>query len=124
MIAADTSILSDYFNGAANPRMDWLKDAMRQDDLYLPPPVVTELLSHRQLKDVQRAAILALPQLAIQPAFWQSAGELRLKIIRQGKKAKLGDALIAQVCIDHDVPLITADADFENFVPLGLRLAK
>jgi hypothetical protein len=30
--------------------------------------------------------------------------------------------LIAQSCIDHDVPLITADTDFRHYAPLGLRL--
>jgi predicted nucleic acid-binding protein len=36
----------------------------------------------------------------------------------------LGDALIAQSCIDHDVPLITRDTDFRHFAKhCGLKLA-
>jgi predicted nucleic acid-binding protein len=32
----------------------------------------------------------------------------------------LADTLIAQSCIDHRLPLITADLDFRHFKPLGL----
>jgi len=34
----------------------------------------------------------------------------------------LADTLIAQICIDHDVPLITRDKDFRHFAKHGLRL--
>jgi hypothetical protein len=31
------------------------------------------------------------------------------------RKARLGDALIAQSCIDHGIPLLTRDRDFCAF---------
>jgi predicted nucleic acid-binding protein len=43
-------------------------------------------------------------------------------VIGAGFKAKLADTLIAQSCLDHDVPLITRDGDFRHFVALGLRV--
>jgi predicted nucleic acid-binding protein len=30
--------------------------------------------------------------------------------------------LIAQSCLDHDIPLITYDHDFRHFVRVGLKL--
>jgi predicted nucleic acid-binding protein len=36
--------------------------------------------------------------------------------------ALASDTLIAQTCIDHDVPLITRDQDFRHFVSAGLTL--
>jgi len=48
-------------------------------------------------------------------------------VIARGRKARLADALIAQSCLDHEVPLITRDADFRNFSrvrDLQLLLAK
>jgi predicted nucleic acid-binding protein len=44
--------------------------------------------------------------------------------MRAGKtKAKLADTLIAQLCIDHEVPLITRDRDFSHFQKFcGLKL--
>ncbi len=44
---------------------------------------------------------------------------------RSGCKAALGDALIAQACIDADVALLTRDTDFAAFAELGgLKLAR
>jgi len=38
-------------------------------------------------------------------------------------KPKLADTLIAQICIDHNVPLHARDADFRPFAKLaGLNL--
>ena len=45
----------------------------------------------------------------------ERVGALRADVIAQGRKARLADALIAQSCLDHSVPLITRDADFRNF---------
>ncbi len=47
--------------------------------------------------------------------FWERAGLLRARIISGRRKARLADALIAQTCLDHDVPLITRDRDFRHF---------
>jgi len=41
---------------------------------------------------------------------------LRAKVLAKRGKARLGDALIAQGCIDRGVPLITRDRDFRAFV--------
>jgi len=52
------------------------------------------------------------------------AGELRSKILAKGRRARLGDALIAQSCVDHGVPLLTRDRDFRAFAETaGLNLA-
>jgi predicted nucleic acid-binding protein len=49
---------------------------------------------------------------------------LRGKVLAKGLRARLADALIAQSCIDHRVPLVTRDDDFRHFVALGgLRLS-
>jgi predicted nucleic acid-binding protein len=36
-------------------------------------------------------------------------------VLAKRKKARLGDALIAQSCLDHRLPLITRDRDFVAF---------
>ena len=58
--------------------------------------------------------------LLIQEGFWERAGLLRAKILAKGSKAKLADTLIAQTCLDHHIPLVTRDQDFQIFK----RLAK
>lgn len=32
------------------------------------------------------------------------------------------EVIIAQSCLDHDIPLITYDLDFRHFIPAGLKL--
>jgi hypothetical protein len=45
-------------------------------------------------------------------------------LLLKGLKARLADALIAQCCIDADVPLIARDSDFRHFKRwCGLKLA-
>jgi predicted nucleic acid-binding protein len=40
---------------------------------------------------------------------------LRAKVLAKRRKARLGDALIAQCCIDRGIPLLTRDRDFRAF---------
>jgi predicted nucleic acid-binding protein len=62
--------------------------------------------------------------LEILPGFWQRAGATRASLLAKGIAAKLPDTLIAQSCIDHNVPLITRDTDFRHFAKhCGLKLA-
>ena len=57
-----------------------------------------------------------IPLLEIQPRYWERAGALRAKALAKRRKARLGDALIAQSCVDRGVPLLTRDRDFRAFV--------
>ena len=69
------------------------------------------------------AFVLTLPVLPTNDGYWKRAGELRRSVLEVGRKAKLADALIAQVCIDNNASLITNDADFRHFTRAGLKLA-
>jgi predicted nucleic acid-binding protein len=48
--------------------------------------------------------------------YWQRAGALRAKVLSKRRKARLGDALIAQTCLDRGIPLLTRDKAFLAFV--------
>jgi predicted nucleic acid-binding protein len=85
--------------------------------------VLAEALSSPAVEQNFVDFILTLPLLTIQLGYWQRAGELRRNILRDGFKAKLSDALIAQSCIENDVILITHDTDFRHFTRAGLKLA-
>jgi len=56
-----------------------------------------------------------VPLLEVASGYWQRAGALRAKVLAKRRKARLGDALIAQSCIDQNIPLITRDRDFRAF---------
>ena len=124
MIAADTSSLVAFFEGGKGKDVDLIEAALHASALFLPPPVLTELLSDPELPKALRQAIAQFPLLAITEGFWERAGDLRSGILRKGRRARLGDALIAQLAIDHKIPLITRDSDFKYFQKISkLELA-
>ncbi len=77
--------------------------------------VLTELLSDAALSSYVVKTISDVPLLEVASGYWQRAGALRAKVLAKRRKARLGDALIAQSCIDQNIPLITRDRDFRAF---------
>ena len=123
MIAADSSSLSAYFKGERGTDVDLVRVAMTGGQLVLPPATVTELLSTPNIVPIERL-ILDLEMLELTGGYWARAGRMRRQLLGRGLKSKVGDALIAQSCVDHDVPLITRDPDFRHFAKhCGLKLA-
>jgi hypothetical protein len=115
MIALDTSSLVAYLSNEPGGDVDAVEVALAERQACLPPAVLSELLSDPKLPPKTAALFRALPRLAITDGYWERVGALRGDVIAQGRKARLADALIAQSCLDHGVPLITRDADFRNF---------
>jgi predicted nucleic acid-binding protein len=79
------------------------------------PVVLTEVLSDPRLPSAVAITLAEVPLIEIEPGFWQRAGALRAKVLARRRKARLGDALIAQTCIDAKALLITRDRDFRAF---------
>jgi predicted nucleic acid-binding protein len=124
MIAADTSSLVAYFDGQRGGDVDQIATAFTASDLVLPPVVVTEILSDPAGASALETLIGQLPTLELHNGYWTRAGTTRRHLRSRGFKARVGDALIAQSCLDHDVALITRDRDFRHFAKhCGLRLA-
>jgi predicted nucleic acid-binding protein len=119
LIALDTSALQRYLSGVPNDRT---RAAIAAGDAVIAPVVLTEALSNPRLDHRAREIILSLPVLALHDGYWERSASVRADILRSGLKAALADTLIAQSSLDHDVPLITHDDDFRNFVPAGLKL--
>jgi hypothetical protein len=79
------------------------------------PVVLTELLSDPKLPVDVSETLEELPLIAVLPGYWQRAGALRARVLAKRRKARLGDALIAQSCVDHGIPLLTRDRDLRAF---------
>jgi hypothetical protein len=87
------------------------------------PVVLTKLLSDPKLPSKVAAILSDVPLIDIASGYWQRAGELRADVLAKRRKARLGDSLIAQSCIDGGVPLLTRDRDFRAFAEAaGLNL--
>lgn len=121
MIAADTSTWISFFEGEQGDDVLALARALQSRQVVMPPPVLTELLSDPELPASVAQTLLELPLVALKDGFWHRAGRLRAKVLARKRKARLGDALIAQCCIDADIALIARDGDFKAF-SAGLNL--
>ena len=123
MIAADTSTWIAFLEGESGDDVQMLAKALGDRQVVMAPPVLIELLSDPALSASVARTLSDLPLIDIAPGYWQRAGRLRARVLAQHRKARLGDALIAQSCIDGGVSLITRDRDFRAFVEgAGLKL--
>lgn len=115
MISADTSTWIAFLQGERGEDTDLLDRALADKLVVMAPVVLTELLSDPKLNAGIARTLAGLPLLEIRSGFWERAGLLRARVLGKRRKARLGDALIAQVCADHQVYLLTRDRDFHAF---------
>jgi predicted nucleic acid-binding protein len=116
MIAADTSTWIAFLEGGGGEDARLLDRALEERQVVMVPAVLTELLSDPNLPVAVARTLTELPLMEIGTGYWERAGRLRARVLAKRRKARLGDALIAQHCIDGAVSLITRDKDFMNFV--------
>jgi predicted nucleic acid-binding protein len=123
MIAADTSTWIAFFKGEAGEDVKLLDKALEDRQTVMVPAVLTELLSDSKLSSDVVDLLSDVPLIEIVSGYWERAGKLRANVLAKGRRARLGDALIAQTCIDGGIPLITRDRDFRAFIEAaGLQL--
>jgi len=115
LIAADTSTWIAFLQGAAGEDTEFLDKALADRQVLMVPVVLTELLSDPALPASVAQTLAELPLLEVEAGYWQRAGLLRAKVLGRRRKARLGDALIAQSCIDGGVSLLTRDRGFRVF---------
>ena len=116
MIAADTSTWIAFLEGGKGEDVELLDRALQERQVLMVPVVLTELLSDPKLPASVADTLSDVPMIEIAAGFWQRAGALRAKVLSKRRKARLGDALIAQTCADRGIPLLTRDRDFRAFV--------
>ena len=122
MIAADTSTWIAFLEGEAAADTELLDQALGNRQLLMVPVVLTELLSDPKVPAEVAKTLCDVPAIEIGSGYWQRAGALRAKVLAKHRRA-LGDALIAQSCIDGGISLLTPDRDFRAFSEAaGLRL--
>ena len=122
MIAADTSTWIAFLQGEGGEDVHLLGKALEDRQVLMAPIVLTEMLSAPQLPSSVAETLSEIPLIELKAGYWERAGMLRAKVLAK-RKARLGDALIAQSCIDRGIPLITRDRDFRAFTDAaGLNL--
>jgi hypothetical protein len=115
VIAVDTSTWIAFLQGDRGADAELLDRALQDRQVLMVPAVLTELLSDPTLPAEVSQTLAELPLIEIAPGYWQRAGALRSRVLAKRRKARLGDALIAQSCIDSEIALLTRDRDFRAF---------
>ena len=115
MIAADTSTWVAFLQGGTGEDTQILDKALEDRQVVMVPVVLAELLSDPKLPSDVTEILSEVPPVEIGVGYWQRAGVLRAKVLSKHRKARLGDALIAQTCIDAGITLLTRDRDFQAF---------
>jgi predicted nucleic acid-binding protein len=124
LIAADTSTWIAFIQGERGKDVELLDAALADRQVLMAPAVLAELLSDPKLPAAIADSLSNIPLIEIADGYWERVGGLRAKVLGKGRKARLGDALIAQSCIDRQIPLLTRDRDFRAFAEAaGLKLA-
>ena len=124
MIAADSSSVIAYLEGERAKDTDAIAQASASLELRLPPAVLVELMGRgasdaAYARMAEKATLLPLTE-----GYWLRARQTRRLILSKGLRARAVDAMVAQCCIDLDIPLIARDGDFRHFAQwCGLKLA-
>lgn len=121
----DTSVWSLAFRRdapPASPEIAHLRSVLDAGTVYSTGLVLQELLqgfkrpkAHAQI--VKRFA--AIPLLVPDRDDHIQAADLRNRCRRRGVQIGTIDALLAQLCVRHDLTLLTADKDFRNIAGMS-----
>ena len=129
VILVDSSVWIDYFNGNDSREADFLDETLGVRAVAIGDLILTEVLQgFRHERDYKTAKRLleefTLFELLGKKMAVTSAENFR-KLRKKGITIrKTADVIIASFCIEHKIPLLFSDKDFQPFVDhLGLRNA-
>jgi predicted nucleic acid-binding protein len=124
VIAADTSTWIAFITGEAGWDVELLDRALKAQHVLMIPVVLTELFSDPKMSTDVQERLSGIPLIQIEEGYWRRAGRYRAALLAKGRRARMADALIAQICLDAGISLITRDRDFRGFAEgTKLRLA-
>ena len=119
MIIVDSNTWADFFNGAPDPHVRRLDNALKEEeDLAVIPIIITEVLQGFRTDSGFRRArqvLLALPVIEPTVDCHVRAAQLFRLLRRKGITVRGAvDCIIAQTCLDAGAELLSPDVDFER----------
>ena len=127
MIMVDSSVWIDFLGDSMTREVDTLASHIRDGRVLMGDLVLTEVLqgiqSDREFRVVQRSLSALDTVQVVTPALAVASARNYRRLRGLGITVrKTIDCLIASWCIEHGVPLLFSDRDFEPFVEhLGLQ---
>ncbi len=130
MIVVDTSVWIDYVNGIISPQTDILDNLLREQRIVTGDLVITEFLQgFKNEKEYQQAK-----QLMDSLEYFDFVGKtLAIKAAQNFRKLRRNgitirktiDVLIATFCIEHHMPLLHSDHDYDLMEKIiGLQILR
>ncbi|MGR6980265.1 type II toxin-antitoxin system VapC family toxin [Testudinibacter sp. P27/CKL/0425] len=121
MIIADTDIWIDYFNGVITPHTDYLDNTLQTGQVALTDVILMEILQGFRLEKEYRQAKTALAVLSCFDILGAQNAQRYADYYRTLRQKgttirKSNDVMIAGFCLNHHLPLLFQDRDFEPFV--------
>ncbi|MBW1735427.1 MAG: PIN domain-containing protein [Deltaproteobacteria bacterium] len=115
-VLLDTSVWIHVFQGKAHRMVAVVRGLLNEDRVLTCGPVIFEI--KRGLRPPERKKILplfdAVTRLSFDETLWDAAGDLDASLRKSGITIPPMDIMIAQVCLHHDVSLLTLDAHFSS----------
>jgi predicted nucleic acid-binding protein len=120
VILVDSSVWIDFFNGADTAAVDFLSDSLGLTPVAIGDLMLAEVLQgFRRDKDFRTALELldSVPVLELvgKAIAVKSARNFRRLRAKGFTVRKTIDCVIATYCIEHKLPLLQADREFEPF---------
>ncbi len=128
MVLVDSTVWIDLLRNQATPPVARLRALLAAGEALVAPVIVQELLQGASSPDSLerlRAHFLALPMLEPKPgaATHAAAGALYARCRWAGITPRSPhDCLIAQLAVEHGMPLLHDDRDFEAIAGVETRL--
>ncbi len=128
MIVVDTSVWIDYFNGKVNTETDFLDNLLAQRVIILGDLILAEILQGFYKDQDYRRARKLLQTFPVVEMVGREMAEKTAQNYRRLRKRgitvrKTIDVMIGTYCIEHDLPLLYTDRDFDPMVEyLGLEI--
>ena len=130
MVLVDSSVWIDLLRAQATPQVAALRSLLAADEAALAPVIFQEILQgavsakqFAKLKDYFGSLPFLVPAHPIET--YAAAAELYVACRRKGITPRSPhDCLVARIAIEHGVPLLHDDRDFEALVGVeqGLKL--
>ena len=128
MVLVDTTVWIDFLRGDGSSAVLALRQLLEEGEACLAPVVLQELLqgaASPRAAATLRSRFESLPLLELRPsgATYIEAGLLYARCRWQGYTPRSPhDCLIARQAVEHEVPLLHDDRDFDRIAAIERRL--
>ncbi|MCY4653813.1 MAG: PIN domain-containing protein [Dehalococcoidia bacterium] len=125
MVIADTSVWLDYINRPESPSGRTLDSYLTDDDIQMVGPVLTEILQgcvSQSDYDFWSSRLAEVSFIDTDKDTWLIASEVNYRLMRRGNMLGFADLIITSLALQHSLPLLTLDSDFERVDGLEVHL--